>query len=222
MLQRNITLVFALSFVFSYGTFADEGETPAKANAEESAPAVAAEEPKTSPIEDKAESKEESQCFCLKAGRAILLWLPNRLLDISDIFSLNVGVGSEFAVKTNVTGCFGLGGTFGETYFIEKGFARQYGGGYFSGWEYQNFCWLTEKEYIEDTFGTVKPFVLPPKYFGLPEYDFTYQEDVRDFWAVGAKCGWLAIVDFQIHPVEIFDVVTGIFFIDCLRKDDLQ
>jgi hypothetical protein len=75
---------------------------------------------------------------------------------------------------------------------------------------------------VEDTFGTTKGYFLPRKSFGCPDYDFTYKDETRDFWAIEAKAGWLFSADFQAHPVEIADLAAGIFFIDCLRKDDLE
>jgi hypothetical protein len=203
--------------------------TLAPADAKEEEPVVEKpEEPKQPEVKaEAAKTDVPTQGLCgescfLPAGRTLLLWLPNRLLDVSDVFSVELGVGSEFSLEVDVTKCLGFGGSFGDKYFIHKGYARQYGGGYTSGWNYQNLCLLTEKRYVEDTFGTTKGYFLPRKPLGLPDYDFTYKEDIRDFWAVGVKAGWLFSIDFQAHPLEIADLVAGIFFIDCLGKDDIK
>ncbi|MCK6382539.1 MAG: hypothetical protein L6Q54_14990 [Leptospiraceae bacterium] len=46
-----------------------------------------------------------------------------------------------------------------------------------------------------------------------------YQE-FRDYWAVGAKAGIFIIgMEFEIHPVEIFDFLAGIILIDPMNDD---
>ena len=187
---------------------------------------------------EKAEKAEEAQAEVKPAGegakaeeqkessqsvvRTALLWLPNIVLNLTDIISMDGGVGSETALEVGVTKYFGFGGAFGEKYFIQKGYDRQYGGGYSSGWDLQLLCLNAEKRYVEDTFGTTKKYYLSRKDLGMADPEnHTYKDEVRDFYAFGVKAGWLLILGLEIHPVEIADFLASIFFMD-IRGDDLK
>jgi len=169
-------------------------------------------------VEEKKEKVDEGPSI----GRVILLWLPNILLDITDIVSVDAGVGSETALEVDLTKYLGIGFAFGEKYFIQKGFSRQYGGGYSSGWDMQFLCFNTEKRYVEDTFGTTKRYYVGRKDFELADSaNHTYRDKVRDFYAISVKAGWLAIINFEVHPIEIADLITSVFFID-ITGDNLK
>ncbi len=160
--------------------------------------------------------------FLSRAGRAILLWLPNRLIDVTDIISMDIGIGSEVAMEFNVTKYLGFGGAFGEKYFLQKGFSRQYGGAYRSGWDYQILCFNSEKRYLEDSFGSTRGYYLNRKNYGsVDSTNHSYVDRVRDFWAIEVEAGWLIELGVGIHPVEIADLLSGIFFLDS-NEDDFE
>ena len=164
--------------------------------------------------------KDEPAAGCSTLNTA-LLYIPNRLLDLSDIVSLELGAGAEFGVDVRLTRWMQLGGRYGDKYFLGKDYARQLGGGYSSGWNYGLGCLTSERRYVDDTFGTTREFLLKRKSLSLamPNEDFTYTQETRDFWEIGANAGWLVTVGVAIHPVEIADFFAGIVLID-LKGDD--
>ncbi len=189
-----------------------------EAKKEETVPAAAA---AAAPDAPAAEAKKEAVAenggsgFLPHAGRAVLLWLPNLLMDLSDVVSMEGGVGSEAALEVDVTKYLGIGGASGEKYFVQKGYARQCGGGYSSGWDIQALCLNTEKIYVEDTFGSTRRYYVNRKDFGMADSsNHSYRDRVRDFWAISVKAGWLLGVGVDIHPTEFADFVAGIFFMD--------
>lgn len=164
----------------------------------------------------KDEPKKE--CPFLKPA---LLYIPNRLLDLLDIVTLNIGAGPEFGVDAKVTHWLQVGGMYGDKYFLGKDYARQLGGGYSSGWNYGFLCVASERRYVDQEFGTTKEFLLKRKSLSLamPDEDFTYTLNIRDFWEIGANAGWLITVGVAVHPVEIVDFFAGFAMID-LKGDD--
>ncbi len=164
--------------------------------------------------------KDEAAAGC-SILKTTLLYIPNRLLDLSDIVTLDLGAGAEFGVDARLTRWMQIGGRYGDKYFLGKDCARQLGGGYSSGWNYGFACLTSERRYVDDTFGTTREFLLKrkPLSLAMPSDDFTYTQDTRDFWEIGANAGWLFTVGVAIHPVEIADFLTGIVLID-LKGDD--
>lgn len=167
------------------------------------------------------EEKPSEPSILAKIGHAVLFYIPNRILDVTDIFSGDVGLGPEFGLEVRVTRYLQYGGLYGDKYFLTKGYARQYGGGYSAGWNFQNTCWSAEDRYVEDTFGSVKDYVIEENELKLASFEHhVYKDDIRDFCEIGLRAGWLFPFGFAVHPVEIFDIPLGCLFID-IRGDDL-
>jgi hypothetical protein len=173
----------------------------------------------------KAAKNVEVENDKVQAGSPILktalLYIPNRVLDLLDIVTFNLGAGPEFGVEVRATRWIQVGGMYGDKYFIGKNYARQIGGGYSSGWNYEFLCFTSERRYVDETFGTTSEFILKrkPLGFAMPSDDFTYSQDVRDFWEIGANAGWLITLGAAVHPVEIADFLAGLVLID-LKGDD--
>jgi hypothetical protein len=159
----------------------------------------------------------------LKAiGRYALLYIPNRLIDVTDIFTIEAGFGGVVAGEFYATRYMQFGGSHGVSYFLTKGYSRQYGGGYRDDSRFGLFCWATEVSFVEDTFGTVREYVIDSPQFSIADYRLdAYRDDDVDFWAIGGRFGWLFDIGVGIHPVEIADMITGFFFFD-LKGDDLK
>ncbi len=193
-----------------------------EAKKEEAAPAAVPEVPAAEAKKEEIDADAGKPGFLARAGRAVLLWLPNRLADVTDLVSMEGGVGSEVALEVDVTKYLGIGGASGEKYFVQKGYARQCGGGYSSGWDFQTLCLNTEKIYVEDTFGSTRKYYVNRKDYGLADYsNHSYRDRVRDFWAISVKAGWLLGFGVEVHPTEIADLVAGIFFMD-VHGDDFE
>ena len=152
----------------------------------------------------------------------ISLYFPNRVLDILDAFSLNIGVGLTAHASLRATHEIEIGGGVSNTAQMIKDHNRQYGfasrNGYYSGigpYISTNMerrpAILLAKEYWWDQDGLVSP----------SDDHFLPKEGAVDFWEFGGSLGLGVIeADVSIHPVEILDAVLGVFFID-ICDDDL-
>ena len=69
-------------------------------------------------------------------GEKIALYIPNRIVDAFDCFSVNVGVGPTICANLMATRFINVGGSWGDvTYTLYKDYNRQYGGGIQQGWK---------------------------------------------------------------------------------------
>ncbi len=152
----------------------------------------------------------------------VTLYFPNRVLDLLDAFSLNIGVGLTAHASLRATHAAEIGGGFSATAQMIKDYNRQYGfarrNGVYSGIGpivatnmERRPAFLLAKEYWWDQDGLVTP----------SDDIFLPNEGAVDFWEIGGSLG-LAVIeaDVSIHPVEILDAVLGFFFID-ITDDDL-
>ncbi len=152
----------------------------------------------------------------------VTLYFPNRVLDLLDVFSLNIGVGLTAHASLRATHELEIGGGVATTAQMVKDYNRQYGfasrNGYYSGagpFVSTNMerrpAVLLAKEYWWDKDGLVTP----------SDEIFLPKEGAIDFWEIGGSLGLGVIeADVSIHPVEILDAVLGFFFID-ISDDDL-
>ncbi len=208
---KKFALMTAFAFVAGTTVMAEEAAKPVEA-AKPAATAV------TAPVEPAAKAERSFWC---QFGRDVLLYIPNRLLDVSDLLTLRLGAGGPFAVKAKVTGFMELGGTHGPQYFIGKGFARQFGGGYQDGTDFGLFCCQTNKVFVEDTFGSFNEYAMDQE-FGLANCDLEpYNSDTLDFWSIGATAAVGVGCDAQVHLQELPDTVLGFVCLDP-SNDDLK
>ena len=153
----------------------------------------------------------------------VTLYFPNRVLDLLDSFSLNIGVGLTAHASLRATHELEIGGGVATTAQMVKDYNRQYGfarrNGIYSGIGpfvatdmERRPAFLLAKEYWWDKDGLVTP---------SDEVPFLPKEGAVDFWEIGGSLG-LAVIeaDVSIHPVEILDAVLGFFFLD-ITDDDL-
>ena len=152
----------------------------------------------------------------------VTLYFPNRILDLLDSFTLNIGVGLTAHAALRATHEVEIGGGFSATAQMVKDYNRQYGFARRNG-AYSEVgpivaidmerrpAYLLAKEYWWDKDGLISP----------SDEKFLPKEGVVDFWEIGGSLG-LAVVeaDVSIHPVEILDALLGFFFID-ISDDDL-
>lgn len=155
-------------------------------------------------------------------GEKLALYLPNRVLDALDMFSVAIGVGPVIEARLMGTRVIDVGaGYSATTWKLYKGFNRQYGIGQEDGW-YWSFIFIGEEEFcVRDGSLLVDKFVECRAGVPTPEmrvYDFF--EGPRDYWAIGGSLGFLLDGDLYIHPVEWVDFALGWFLLD-IRRDDL-
>ena len=155
-------------------------------------------------------------------GEKFALYLPNRLLDALDMFSVTLGIGPVVEARLMGTRLADVGaGYSASTFKLYKDFNRQYGIGVEDGW-YWSFIFVGEEEYaLREGSLLVDKYVECRAGIPTPEMRaYNYFTGPRDFWAIGGSLG--AIIDggVYIHPVEWVDFVLGFFMVD-IRQDDL-
>ena len=152
----------------------------------------------------------------------VTLYFPNRVLDLLDSFTLNIGVGLTAHASLRATHEVGIGGGYSATVQMVKDHNRQYGfarrngvysevGPFVATDMERRPAYLLVKEYWWDKDGLVTP---------SDEIPFVPKEGAVDFWEIGGSLGLGVIeADVSIHPVEILDAVLGFFFIDVCDDD---
>ncbi|MDD5728032.1 MAG: hypothetical protein PHV59_05650 [Victivallales bacterium] len=155
-----------------------------------------------------------------KLGRYLLMYIPNRLADATDIITLEANIGGGFSAELQLTRFFQFGGSYGESYFLAKAYARQYGGGHR---EINRFGFIfMEKDitFVNETFGSANEYVIDFPQFSTANYHLdAFNDNDVDFWKIGGNLGWIIGLGFGIHPVEIADFITGFFWIDLMGDD---
>ena len=151
----------------------------------------------------------------------LLLYVPNRFMDALDMFSLSLGAGLEARAEVRATRFLDYGAGIGPSVRLIKGYNRQYGIGFESGYN-MNFTNLTDEsrtrvdstrsviDYAESYTGLVWP--------GMNIYE--PQTGARDYWEIGGDLALLVGVHLGFHPVECADFFTGLVGYD-LKDDDL-
>lgn len=167
--------------------------------------------------------------FCstsLKAdsiGEKILLYIPNRICDLFDIFSVSIGVGPTVRAELMATELIKVGGgvDFGSVR-LYKEWNRQYGVGTERGWYWSLICAGEENSKRWNTCGFSEDF--HEMRAGVPTPDmpvYNYYLGQRDFWQIGGALGFLVEAEVYINPIEWVDLAAGFLLID-LRQDDLE
>ena len=144
----------------------------------------------------------------------VLMYIPNRVIDLTDIFSVELGFGPEASIELTLTKYCQFSAAYGDRYFVEKGYNRQYGGGYYSGYSTSALCWSKETSFTDFTFGGVEPYIVMENDFDIScPCKKPYSDGIRDFWKIGFHAGWIVDIGASIHPIAIANFVTGFFFI---------
>jgi len=155
------------------------------------------------------------------AGDKILLYIPNRILDMADMFSVTLGFGPAIGVKAHLTRYCALGGEVGFTSQIVKGINRQYGFARENGWDASFLMISAQNRERDESMGSVKDYYYYST--GIPEMDkvpYDFHNGAEDFWSIGAKLAALIELKAELHPVEIADFLLGLAFID-IKGDDI-
>ena len=156
-----------------------------------------------------------------EAGDVILLYIPNRIVDFMDMFSVTLGFGPAIGLEGQCTKWLALGGDVGPTAQMIKGINRQYGFAVQSGWDASFLMIGAENRDRQKATGSVKDYYFRGSGVPTPsdEIPYDFHKGSKDFWAVGGKL--IALFDIQayLHPVEIVDFILGWFFID-IKGDD--
>lgn len=151
----------------------------------------------------------------------VAFYLPNRVMDLLDMGTVTVGVGPSVRAELMVTEYCKFGGGIGISGKLLKEVNRQYGFGINNGWYWQLLCTGQEDMQRAKTNRWVNDYDY--QMGGVPDYTdvrmYNFYNGSRDFWRIGGALGLGVEAELYLHPVDIADFVTGLFFID-LKGDD--
>jgi len=165
-----------------------------------------------------------------------LLWLPNRMLDVTDIVSLGIGFGG---IKAEARVTRALDFSAGEGFYLmaRKDYHRQIGFSLEQGY-HVNFVYIGMEDYGIDAispgcFGSFFPLdgvyadsTLQRCGFAYKgwlcpcEEDYDFRKGARDWWEIALEAGAGVAARVAVHPIEIADFICGIFCYD-LTQDDI-
>ena len=168
-----------------------------------------------------AKQEEESQFLKLCASK-VACYVPNLIMDCLDMTSLDLKSGLYSGLGFRLTRIFGIGAEGGVNVGLYKDINRQYGFAYNNGYQLQAGFLTMEDTSVFDPAGTVKPYWVHGDNF--PSWNselYAIDSGARDYWAIEVYAYLLAGAKVGVHPIEIADFITGIFFYD-LKGDDLK
>jgi hypothetical protein len=172
---------------------------------------------KSAPGIEKVQQQQQQQQFL----DMLILYLPNRGMDLLDILDLSLGFGPAVKAKVWATRYMSFGGGIGGTAKVIKGYNRQYGAGLESGWSASFLMLTAENTQLYNTTRGVQ------KYFeyntGIPSLDdnvYNFWRGPRDMFSIGAEVALFGEVDVEVHPFELVDFLAGLFCLDP-KGDDI-
>lgn len=148
-------------------------------------------------------------------GDKLLLYFPNRFVDMADMVDASAGFGPTVKAKLWVTRYMSFGGGIGGSAKIIKGYNRQYGAGLESGWNASFMMLSAENTEMTETTRDVQQYFN--YYSGVPSLDnsvYNFWKGPKDMFSIGAEGALFGELDGEIHPFEIIDFVAGWFFLD--------
>ena len=157
--------------------------------------------------------------FC--AGK-VICYAPNLIMDCLDIVSLELKSGPTIGAGFRITRAFGLGAETGMTIGAYKDVNRQYGFAFEKGYQLQLPFVSSEAVSIVDPIGTVQQYWQHGSNFPLCTDDvYNISSGARDYWGIEVYASALVGAKAAVHPIDILDFITGIFFFD-LKDDDIK
>jgi hypothetical protein len=152
----------------------------------------------------------------------LILYFPNRIMDLLDVVDVSLGFGPAVKAKVWATRYMSFGGGIGGTAKVIKGYNRQYGAGLESGWS-AAFMMLTAEntEMYSTTRGVQKYFEYTEGIPSLNDSVYNFWRGPRDMFSIGAEAALFGEVDVEVHPFELIDFAAGIFFLDP-KGDDIK
>ena len=158
---------------------------------------------------EKETVQEESVCS------KILWYLPNRVMDFLDCFTVEVSAG-DAALQLYLTRYATFGGSVGQPVVGSWSYNRHYG-------FYTERCWRTDlfqyhaheiwRKPVWGNFSEQREIIK-----GIVDIQKMEDAGMEDPYAIGVKGGCIISLKFQIHPVELADFFAGLAGYDF--KDD--
>lgn len=153
------------------------------------------------------------------AWARVLLYLPDRLLDLLDVISFDVHLGPGVFVDVHVTRAVQLAA--GGRFVAGLGWhERRSLGGRFLGQAVFDIPVIGSSAHFGGQAGTSGLELIADGEAGLHRPSSPLHLFWRDYWAVGlAATVGLAGIDLDLHPLEIADFGAGLVTVDFLRDD---
>ena len=150
-----------------------------------------------------------------KFSNGVIWYLPNRLSDLLDIFTVELKAG-EVALDLKLTRYATFGGAVGRQYSFGWSIYDQRGAYWQRGWSVDFLNYRAEDIYRKTVFGYYKPLFKNTS--GKVDIAGMCKEKSADPWAIGINASLLLGANIEIHPVELADFIAGILCVDF--KDD--
>jgi hypothetical protein len=152
-------------------------------------------------------------------GLKVLLYLPDRILDILDLVSFDVHLGPGLYANVHATRAVQVGaggravGGIGWHDHRSLGFMGQ-------GESGLTFFGAGAQVYSGALVGTSGVFAVNNTLLGWHRPSSMFYQRMRDYWAVGLSLSAILVgADVDFHPIEFADMILGFGTIDILRDD---
>ena len=152
----------------------------------------------------------------------IVLYVPNRVVDMFDLFSVNVGLGLKAQLELMCTRFVAGGFSVGTSAMLYKDCNRQYGWGLQNGWHWEVPGMMQEDMERVRTSRLVNGYW--EQFIGIPTPDqhiYQYHTGARDYWQIGGGGGLFLTAEVYLNPIEWVDFGLGFLLID-IKDDDFE
>ncbi|MFT4628810.1 MAG: hypothetical protein ACI8PZ_007506 [Myxococcota bacterium] len=153
----------------------------------------------------------------VSAARRILLYVPDRVLDLLDVLTVRLSVGPQIGFRAHATHALQANAFAGTT--VGAGIGQKH------------FAGVDAETRVDVALGPVGPKVVGGFRLGttldaagglsvvqLPTNQL--YDNYRDYWALGGGVGLLFVgAEAEVHPFEVGDFLVGVFGGDLLRDD---
>ena len=149
----------------------------------------------------------------------LIFYVPDRILDVLDIFSFDLHVGLGVLANVHATRAVQVGA--GLRTKAGLGFHQQRSLGFAAESEVGvSVLGLGAQSFAGSMTGTSGVITSGDSFAGLHRPSSDLYQEYRDYWAIGADVtAGLTGVSVDIHPIQIFDLIGGLFLIDFARDD---
>ena len=152
----------------------------------------------------------------------ILMYIPNRIMDLLDIFSIKLGTGATAKLRVRTTHAIGFGYGIGPSGMVEWGYGRRYGAALET---FNEIFFLADGYYDlkrEYSHGNLTDFWYEKQGMQFPGDPLFTQHKACDYWALELEAAALVGLKVAFHPLELADFICGIFCYDGISRDDYK
>ncbi len=128
----------------------------------------------------------------------VIMYIPNRIVELFDIFSLELGSGATAKLGVRLTHAFGIGAGIGPSGKVVKGFNRTYGFALDDGWQ-AYFLAIGKGDLTREyTVGNLPDFWYIYSGMQTPG-ESIFANKVKDYWALEVDAAALAVAGGEIR-----------------------